>query len=90
MKPRPSTIPEFTLRKEQFVRRLAAYDATHQSLLQTYHYTTLADCFDIVVAHNSFGLPCFRLKIKPEIVLPINVQRLALTLFKECLGTYAL
>ncbi|UOE49391.1 hypothetical protein MTO98_33905 [Mucilaginibacter sp. SMC90] len=86
---RPGTT-EFTVRKEQFVSRLAVYDIANQSLLGLYHYTTLAECFEMVIAHSSFGLPCFRLKQQANVVLPIEVQRLALMLFKKCLGTFAL
>lgn len=44
----------------------------------------------MVIAHNSFGLPCIRLKQQADVVLPIEVQGVALTLFKECLAVFAL
>ncbi|WP_162996277.1 hypothetical protein [Mucilaginibacter celer] len=89
MSRRPDGIPEFTLRKQQFTARLSMHDEAYRAVLHNYRCGTLADCFDIVIAHNSFGLPCFRLKIKPGFILPAEVRPLALVLFKECLGTFA-
>jgi hypothetical protein len=81
---------EFSNRKNQFSRKLELNDEEFVAELQANGSASLNDCFEIVFAHNSFGLPCFRLKVKPDKALPSKALVIAQTLFKTCMGSYAL
>lgn len=80
---------EFATREKQFFRKLDLYNDAFAAELQGLGCATLTDCFEVVLAHNSLGVPCFRLKPKPEKLLPAALQEIAQTLFKTCMGSYA-
>jgi hypothetical protein len=81
---------EFSNRKNQFFKKLKLNDEEFAAELQAAGSASLTDCFEFVFAHNSFGLPCFRLKVKPNKALPSKALLIARTLFKTCMGSYAL
>lgn len=85
-----STPSDFAFRQQTFSKRLGLLDDRHRDFLTTHYLKSLKECFETIFTHNSFGLPCFRLRTKTGLTVPIEIRKSAQALFKECMGMYAL
>jgi hypothetical protein len=85
-----STPSDFALRQQAFFTRLGLLDDRYKDFLALHQVQSLKECFETVFTHNSFGLPCFRLRTKAGLPVPVEIRGSAQALFKECLGMYAL
>jgi hypothetical protein len=70
-----STPSDITIKQRAFFTRLASLDDYNHEFLASQRLKTLNDCFTTVFTHNSFSLPCFRLRAKDGLTVPIEIRQ---------------